>query len=276
MSLPIIQITGPNIPIVWEDSIKKLWTDGCNVPTQYDKADDPPSKDCIAILVVENPFNEPRIHRAFPAGLTELEVYRQEVVNGIHDHWIDPGHGTWEYTYHERLFNYSYPGIDIPIDQIRYIIDSLSECPYTRRAQAITWKPWEDNGIHDPACLQRLHCRVINNELVMTAHMRSNDAFKAAFMNMFAFTDLQKYIAEEVSNNLNIEIKVGQYTHIADSYHIYGSYFKEVELFISGLESRSFSERTWNTKDVAPIFDEAKSIIEESLVNEIKTGRKGI
>ena len=29
---------------------------------------------------------------------------RQEVVNGIHDHWIDPAAGKWTYTYHERLF----------------------------------------------------------------------------------------------------------------------------------------------------------------------------
>jgi len=31
-----------------------------------------------------------RIHRAFPGGLEDLEIYRQEVVDGVHDHWIAP------------------------------------------------------------------------------------------------------------------------------------------------------------------------------------------
>ena len=42
---------------------------------------------------VEDPFAEPRIHRAFPGGLEDLEIYRQEVVDGVHDHWIAPQEG---------------------------------------------------------------------------------------------------------------------------------------------------------------------------------------
>lgn len=52
-------------------------------------------------------MSEPRIHRAFPGGIVELEAYRQEVVEGIHDHWVNPAEGKWEYTYHERLTAYS-------------------------------------------------------------------------------------------------------------------------------------------------------------------------
>ena len=82
------------------------WKDGLDIKTEYDKAGDPMSKDCTMIMVVNEPMKEPRIHRAFPGGLEDLEVYRQEVVFGIHDHWIKPEEGKWTYTYHQRLTNY--------------------------------------------------------------------------------------------------------------------------------------------------------------------------
>ena len=61
------------------------------------------------IMVINQPFSEPRIHLGFPGGPEDLEKYRQEVVFGIHDHWINPKEGKWTYTYHDRLFNYHLP-----------------------------------------------------------------------------------------------------------------------------------------------------------------------
>ena len=58
---------------------------GVAIKTEYDKAGDPPSKDCTMVMVVNEPFKEPRIHRAFPGGLEDLEVYRQEVIDGVGD-----------------------------------------------------------------------------------------------------------------------------------------------------------------------------------------------
>jgi len=276
LTLPIVCVTAKTLPEAWEEAVVRTWYEGAAVRTQYDKPDDPPSRDAAAIIAVAEPFAEPRIHRAFPCGIVELEAYRQEVVDGIHDHWVDPSEGKWEYTYHERLTKYSVPGLAEPIDQLSYVVDALAKAPHTRRAQAITWKPWEDAGIHDPACLQRLWFRVIDNELIMNAHMRSNDAFKAAFMNMYAFTDLQRVIAEKLSERLGRDIKSGQYIHIADSFHIYGSYFTEFEGFLETLKMRSFEERTFRTEQVIEIIDEAKQIIASSLEAEKQTGRRGL
>ncbi|MCK7472406.1 MAG: hypothetical protein MZV49_00060 [Rhodopseudomonas palustris] len=36
------------------------------IRTEYDKPGDPPSRDCTMLWTVEDPFAEPRIHRAFP------------------------------------------------------------------------------------------------------------------------------------------------------------------------------------------------------------------
>ena len=201
LTLPVVQIVEDTLPLAWEKAVLATWEQGAQIETQYDKPGDPPSRDASLFLTVRDAFAEPRIHRAFPAGIEELEVYRQEVVDGIHDHWIDPEAGKWEYTYHERICRFTTPGGE-PVDQLAYIRDALCQAPHTRRAQAVLWKPWEDAGIEDPACLQRLWFRIYGDELVLNAHMRSNDAFKAAFMNMYAFTDLQRVVAERVSDGL--------------------------------------------------------------------------
>lgn len=276
LSLPVVQITAQTLPEAWEKAVLQTWEHGARISTQYDKPTDPPSRDAISVIVVTDPMSEPRIHRAFPGGIVELEAYRQEVVEGIHDHWVNPAEGKWEYTYHERLAAYSVPGLPKPIDQIEYAINALAEAPHTRRAQAITWKPWEDAGIHDPACLQRLWFRVFGDELVMNVHMRSNDAFKAAFMNMYAFTDLQRLVADELSARIGRKIGVGQYTHIADSFHIYGAYFEEFEGFLKTLQARSFEDRTFRTEDVQEIIQEAREQIAKSISDEAASGRKGL
>jgi len=276
LTLPIVQITARTIPEAWELAVVQTWETGAEIRTQYDQPEDPPSRDALAVIVATEPMSEPRIHRAFPGGIVELEAYRQEVVDGIHDHWVNPAEGKWEYTYHERLTSYTVPGLNKSVDQIAYVVRALAEAPHTRRAQAITWKPWEDAGIHDPACLQRMWFRIFGDELVLNVHMRSNDAFKAAFMNMYAFTDLQRLVAEQVSERLGRKIRPGQYTHIADSFHIYGAYFQEFERFLETLKTRTFEQRVYRTEDVQDIIDEAREQIAHSLSIEATSGRKGL
>jgi len=276
LTLPVVYVEAHTLPEAWEKAVVETWEKGARIPTQYDRPGDPPSRDAMAIIVVRQPLAEPRIHRALPGGIADLEVYRQEVVSGIHDHWIDPAAGGWQYTYHHRLTAYSVPGIAQPVDQLEYIVETLAQAPHTRRAQAVIWKPWEDAGIDDPACLQRLWVRIFDDELVMNAHIRSNDAFKAAFMNMYAFTDLQRVLAERVAERLGRPIRVGQYTHIADSFHIYGSYFEAFRGFLGTLEKRTFAERTFRTEEVQFLIDEAREAIVRSLEEERRTGRKGV
>ncbi|MHB0913748.1 MAG: thymidylate synthase [Armatimonadota bacterium] len=276
LTLPVVNIVAETLPEGWERAVLATWEQGARIATQYDAAADPESRDAICAIVVKNPMAEPRIHRAFPGGIVELEAYRQEVVDGIHDHWVSPAEGKWEYTYHERLASYTVPGLPEPVNQLDYVVDALSAAPHTRRAQAIMWKPWEDAGIHDPACLQRFWFRIFGDELVLNVHMRSNDAFKAAFMNMYAFTDLQREVAERVGKRLGREIRVGQYTHIADSFHIYGAYFAEFEGFLKTLQARTFEERTFRTEEVQEIIDEARVQIAASLAAERAEGRKGL
>jgi len=261
--IPVIKIEGKTLPEAWEKAVIATWEDGMGIKTEYDKPGDPLSKDCTMVMVVCEPMAEPRIHRAFPGGLEDLEVYRQEVVSGIHDHWIKPEEGKWTYTYHERLT--AFPTEGKRIDQIDYIIKKLSQTPYSRRAQGITWNPAIDPVTDDPPCLQRIWCRLVKTDrgysLNMNTHWRSRDAYKASFMNIFALTDLQRVMAEKISERLGQEVFVGRYVDISDSFHIYGSYHAEFKNFLKMAKERSFADRTWNSAFAASFFEDARAKI---------------
>ncbi len=272
LSLPVVHIVAENLAAGWEQAVLETWERGARIATQYDKPGDPESRDVSLFLAVADPFAEPRIHRAMPGGFDDLEVYRQEVVDGIHDHWICPEEGKWQYSYHERIAAYSIPGLPHPINQVDYVVEALCEVQHTRRAQCVLWKPWDDPQCDHPACLQRLWFRIFDDRLLLAAHMRSNDAFKAAYMNMYAFTDLQRHVAERISERLGRIITPGQYNHVVDSFHIYGSYFTDFEGFLRTVETRTFEQRTYRTEDIQVLIDEAKVKIAAALAHETKNG----
>ncbi|MFW5997088.1 MAG: thymidylate synthase [Lentisphaeria bacterium] len=275
--IPVLFIEDKSIAGAWEQSLIRLYEKGTDIGTMYDKREDPPSKDATMIINVKEPLSEPMIHKDFPGGLETLQEYVMEVIDGIKDHLVrdsDNENDTrWEYTYHERLFKYTVPGITESFNQIEDIARKLVETPHTRRAQAITWKVWEDPTCYDPACLQSIWCRLTTapdetRYLNMNVRFRSNDAYKAAFMNIYALVQLQKFIAARVAELSGWEVKLGRYVHIADSYHLYGAYFEEFkERFVKGLEKRTFEERTFNSTDVQYLMDEAKPLILEKAKN---------
>ena len=272
-SIPVFLVEGEGLAEAWEKALLKLHRQGCEIKTEYDKPGDPPSKDCSMTIVVRNPLAEPMIHRDFPGGLEDLQEYVLEVTEGIKDHCVreasDPTDTRWEYTYHQRLFRYTVPGIPDPFDQIESIARKLAETPHTRRAQAVTWKVWEDNSCYDPACLQSIWCRLLPARdggwcLNTNVRFRSNDAYKAAFMNMFALTQLQVAIANRIMELSDHKVTLGRYVHQADSFHIYGSYFGEFkQRFLKGIKNRSFAERTFRYEDVQDLMNESIPAIRE-------------
>jgi len=274
-NIPVLKIVEDTIPRAYEKAIKKVWTKGISIRTEYDRPDDPPSKDATVLIVVEKPFGQPRFHRSFADGLGGLAEYVMEVVHGAHDYWVKPveeilkGQDSkdtrWTYTYHERLFEYRIE--DKVVNQVGYMIDKLAQTAYSRRAQAITWNPKLDPPTDDPPCLQRLWGRLCEDGeggyvFNMNTHWRSRDLFKAWFENVIALTSLMRRIAETLQDRIRKPVRVGRYMDIADSLHIYGSYFREIEgdpekgikSFFETLESRSYEQRTWDSDYIKPHF----------------------
>ena len=302
--IPILFARGTNLARAWENSMVAMWARGGFIRTQYDDKNPKtgkyivaPSKDCTMHWVVEEPLSEPRIHREFPGGPNDLEEYVQEVVDGIKDSWIrDPNNHEderWEYTYHERIFEYKVQGLDEVIDQFQIMVKNLARSPITRRAQIVSWKPWEDSQISDPACFQSLWGRILRAhpkegfetysdeetgepKLNLNGRFRSWDGYGASFMNVYAFTELAAKMAEEISQIRGEEVTLGRIDWQGDSFHVYGRDFERfTQRFGKSLQTRHFLEegdydtnaRTWKT--TSPVvqmgFEDAKREIPEKL-----------
>ena len=158
-------------------------------------------KEVAMTMVVQKPLDEPRISKCFIGGWRELEQYRMEMLDGILDFEVE--RGNWSYTYHQRMVN-----------QLPFIIRELTRNPSSRRA-VMSIRTNDDINSDDPACLQSIQFLIRNDKLDMKVLFRSNDACKAAFMNMFALICLQERIADKLG------VGVGVYTHRANSYHCY-------------------------------------------------------
>jgi len=277
--IPVLFARGRCLPEAWEHSLIAVFTFGTLLETQYDREVDPPSRDSSMVMLVDAPLSEPMIHRSFPGGLEDLEEYRQEVVEGIKNHWVrnpdDPGDNRWEYTYNERMFSYRVPGLAEPVNQFEGMAQALAASPITRRAQMISWQPWMDLGAYDPACWQSLWGRITRDELGtaflnLNMRFRSRDAYKAAFMNDFAFIDLAKKLSGRVSELRGEEIRLGRFVDQSDSYHIYGSYFSEFfDGFLKLLFDREdFGDRTWTMEFARPFFEEARPVIAKKIAEQ--------
>jgi len=282
---PSLHIVAKTIPEAWEKALFAVWENGISVETDYDvkEVGEPPSKEAAVLITITNPLKEPRIHkRGIPEGLDSLQKYIMEVCDGIHDHWVNVtqqnGTTVWDYSYHQRLFNY--PVFDAEgnlirtINQVEDLMQKLEkERHLTKSAQAITWIPSKDHKAGHSPCLQRIHLRLIPAEergreiikyaLNMDAIFRSRDDKNALHENISAFVELMKRFADELTRRIGIEVIVGAYSDFSDSLHVYGRDFnpnvmlpskgvtkyEDFMNFLDKTRKMSWTEKTWRSDD---------------------------
>lgn len=287
-NIPVVSITGKTLAETFEKALTALYKEGTQFKTQYDKPGDPLSLDCTMNMTVLEPESDPMVHMAFPGGIEDLKEYVLEL-KGFKNHWVknmnDKKDTRWEYTYHGRLKNYgvwnelqngkSSEVGPFKVDQIESVINKLSEQPFTRQAQMITWMPNLDNKCYDPPCLQSLWYRILEDEegiywLNCNIRFRSNDAWGANFMNMFGFIQFNKeIIAAGVSEKTGKTVKLGRLNWQADSFHIYGKDIKTAkERLFDRTEEMSFEERTMPFND--PFIREMYDNAEPAILQKIK------
>jgi thymidylate synthase (methanogen type) len=285
---------------------------GDDIKTEYDKPEDPPSKDATVLIEITEPFSNPimrkeKIMKIRSKFGNSYEVYGcladtyligsiqsgyiEEIMEGINDNLLSDSDVSFPYSYHDRIYNYApysledtihknydlnpvnnefvknhqklikaervittpesniwklKSGVEIDLDkkiseqigieripigcfefprinQIKYIVEKLREKPYSRRAQAITWRPLVDPFHIDPPCLQRIYMRIKNEKLIMQTTWRSRDLFRAWEANVNGMIRIQKYVADELN------VGIGHYLDFSNSLHIYGNTIDEVK-----------------------------------------------
>lgn len=225
----MIHIREENICRAWEKALIEVIAHGQRYSGDYYGIDSP------LIVEVLAPMMEPRIHKCIPCGLDDLWIYRQEVLEGIHDSWIRSSDTAWEYTYSHRIYENN---------QVDIVLDKLMKDIHTRQA-VIKVSRLCDNLLSDPSCLQYIAFRIdTKNRLNMTTHWRSRDLFKAWNMNSFAMIEFMYHkIFRELQKHY-INVWMGQYTDISDSAHIYKNDIEKVEM-----EVKKYSAMYGNIKD---------------------------
>ena len=271
--IPVLSAEGDCIARAWENSLVALYQSGGELATEYDAPGDPPSKDATMLVTVHDPLSEPRIHMDLPGGFEDLEEYVMEVREGIKDHLVrdptDPTDTRWEYTYQPASFRLrrAGPAADRP--------DRADGRPGGQVAAHASGAGDHLEGLGrqrllrpglPPEPLVPDHAGRGEQVLSMNVRFRSNDAYKAALMNIFALVRLQEQIAERISELSGETVRVGRYCHLADSYHIYGKDLAEFKArFLGAIEKRTFDQRTVRYDDVRPIMEEARPRILEKV-----------
>ncbi len=317
----VIFISEKSVRDAWLSAVAHVLYNGDDIRTEYDKSEDPPSKDATVLIEIENPMSNPisrkdKVVKFKSKFGNSFEVfgcmadtyligsvqsgYIEEIMEGANDHYLWESETSFPYSYHDRIFkytpysledsikvNYDLEFVDnnfvkkhkkllkagkvqisddsvswklkhlvdfdlkkkisdqigiqkIPIevinfpkiDQIEYIIRKLKEKPYSRRAQAITWRPLVDPFHSDPPCLQRIYMRVKDDKLIMQTTWRSRDLFRAWEANVNGMVRIQKYVADQLG------LEMGHYLDFSNSLHIYGNTISEVKDMFTRMKNR--------------------------------------
>lgn len=107
-------------------------------------------------------------------------------------------------------------------DQLRMVEKMLIEHPESRQAVIHIKSPRNllENPTKDVNCTVCLQFFVRDEKLYMTTYMRSNDLWMGFPNDVFQFTAIQIYLA------MKLGYKLGNYTHIAGSLHLYDRDFQ--------------------------------------------------
>jgi len=246
-----ILITGRTLPETYHAALRALHAEGETCPCpDYDTT----QKEVSMTMQVLEPLAEPMISRLFIGGPRELEQYRQEMLDGILDFEIE--HGNWAYTYHSRM-----------AEQLPFILHELKRNPYSRRAviDIRDWRHDSAEGNENPACLQHIQYFIRDGALHCKLLFRSNDACKATFMNAFALICLQKRMADALG------VKMGSYTHRANSFHCYARDFSMLAGYVERMDkSDDIEDLTYSYEDEwKPLMETYQPEI-AAMVDELK------
>lgn len=229
-----VLVQGQSLPEAYHKAILELHEKGTIVSCKDWNQN---QKELSLTMVVEQPFAEPMISKLYIGGFKELQQYVMEVLDGILNFKIGESETSWEYTYHDRITNYAVN--NGKLNQIDFVVSELKRSPDSRRAVIDIRDNSVDPFNSHPACLQHIQFFIRDEKLHCKVLMRSNDATEATFMNAFAFIMLQKKIADK------LDVKIGSYTHRANSFHCYEKDFALLQQYIDGIKSEDFEDLTY-------------------------------
>lgn len=117
------------------------------------------------------------------------------------------------YTYGDRLRHFH------GTDQIATLIADLRQAPASRRAVATLWDPLADPTSPNPPCLTSVQARLRDQQLHLTAYVRSHDIYRAWAANAYGLRTLQGMVIAGLT--AHHQVTAGTLTIVSHSAHVY-------------------------------------------------------
>lgn len=200
-----ISIQRDEIYKAWLEAIRMIRQHGIKKPT--DKGRDIQELASLHVVVNDDPKTMlDNLPDWLPVSRKDIENYLPVMLDKKPKVGIDVA-----YTYGSQMQNYD------GIDQIEFIEKLIASEWYTKRAVATTWHL--PNHLTDQVasapCLVDLMFLVQDDKLLMSAHFRSHDMYRAWLSNVYGLRALQFRMAQ------NIGIAIGHMEVISNSAHLW-------------------------------------------------------
>jgi thymidylate synthase len=213
------RIEGKTITETWVKILHRIKTTGTIRPTGYD------GKwqeliDLVAVITDEPKefyFPEPNF---LPIDSAFIQDYIPQILEDA------PYTEGVKYTYGQRLR--SWFGRD-QIEQV--ILKLIGEIDAASGVMSL-WDA-KDHEKGGSPCLNHLWARVVDNELSLTATLRSNDMFAAWPANAMGLRALQQHIRDQIAQRSEYNLTMGPLITISQSAHIYDDTWENVDKLIA-------------------------------------------
>ena len=212
------RIEGKTIAETWVKIIHRIKTTGTIRPTGYD-GQWQELIDLMAVVTDEPSgfyFPEPNY---LPCDRPFIQEYISQILDDA------PYREGVKYTYGQRLRSW------FGRDQIEQVIQKLIGEIDAASAVMSLWdvKDHEKGG---SPCLNHIWLRVVDNELSLTATLRSNDMYMAWPSNAMGLRALQQYIRDQIAKLSEYNLKMGPLITISQSAHIYDDTWENADKLI--------------------------------------------
>ena len=243
---PILVEAG-SIGEAWENAVRAMMTQG------YDRFVKAPeyqtwTMDNPMFIRVKDALSHPRISPKAPLTQEMADEYARNLIEGM----PKDKENSFDYTYYSRLRHYpdcivraGLPSVTSEeeakayvekvcqgkcvvqrLDQVEKAIEIFRRDPTRRTVVMHTWIPLRDLAKFTPErtdtsspCVVLMHPQLVEGKLHMNVVMKTNDLYSAWMGNAYAFTELQKYMAERIG------VGVGHYTHFSVAMQVYSEVF---------------------------------------------------
>lgn len=212
------RIEGRTIAETWVKIIHRIKTTGTIRPTGYD-GQWQELIDLMAVVTDEPPgfyFPEPNY---LPCDRAFIDEYISQILDDA------PYREGLKYTYGQRLRSW------FGRDQIEQVIEKLIGEIDAASAVMSLWDV-QDHDKGGSPCLNHLWLRVVENELSLTATLRSNDMYMAWPANAMGLRALQQYIRDMIAKRSSYDLRLGPLITVSQSAHIYDDTWENADQLI--------------------------------------------